>query len=406
MSGKKSQTPARFFAGIATFLGLATLNIFCWYLFFSPKGIMRLYTPMYGFSIIVVLLAAIVSLAKLCDGWPVVRDLAPGPSMGRGAALSLLSLGLAWFLMYGLFYHFIGRYGITYFSPAAIVATGETGTEIFNARENASTALVYLFTAYIWLALTWRLGFRAWPWTGEKTGTLAFSRLLAVSFLSVVAYAVLFHPHVGALFYPPQKMAAVSPWWESFAETNSAYFHLGWVVCAVAVVILSELLWEEYPWRLISGETDRTPLLRGVATFLGTILLGFMVFYAMKKGMDAYWGQPFVGGQYVDAPYFRYLHAAEMAGFVILGALIVNVYLGNLFTGTVTIVGGVIRTAVAIALGALIMWFYYAAGPLLLGTVPGIAQPEDTPLCWSFFMISFILMHKSFFAAFPLGGDS
>jgi amino acid transporter, AAT family len=406
MTGIKAISPAGYIKGVFTFLVLATLNIFCWYVFFSPKGIMRLYTPMYGFSIIVVLLAAVVTIAYLFEGWPLNKNTGSEPSMGRGAALSLLSLGLAWFIIYGLFYNFIGRFGVTYFSPAAIVATGETGSEIFNARENTSTALVYLFTAYIWMALTWRLGFRAWPWTGGKDGTVAFSRMVTVSFFSVLAYAVLFHPHVGALFYPPQKMAAVSPWWESFADTNSAYFHLGWVVCAVAVVILSELLWEEYPWRLIGGETHRSPFLRGIITFLGTVLLGCIVFFAMKKGMEVYWGKPFVGGQYLDAPYFRYLHAAEMSGFVILGALIVKVYLGNLFTGTVPIVRGIVRTFVAVVFGAAIMWFYYSAGPILLGTVQGIAQPEDTPLCWLFFMISFILMHKNFFGSFPVRGDS
>ena len=406
MTEKTVPPPAGFLKGTATFLVLAVLNISCWYLFFSPKGIMKLYTPMYGFSIIVVLLAAVVTFSDLFDGWPLAGGAGSRPSAVRGVGLTLLSLGLAWFLIFGLFYNFIGRFGITYFSPASIVATGETGSEIFNARENASTALVYLFAAYIWLALTWRLSFRAWPWDGVGAGAVAFSRLVTVSVLSMIAYAVLFHPHVGVLFYPPQKMAAVSPWWESIADTNSAYYHLGWVVCSVAIVIFSETLWEEYPWRLIGGEARKTPLLRGIATFFGTVLLGFIIFYAMKTGMEAYWGKPFVGGQYVDAPYFRYLHAAEMAGFMILGAFIVRIYLGNLFTGTNPMVRGMVRTITAAALGVLIMWFYYAAGPVVFGTVQGIAQPEDTPLCWSFFMITFMLVHKNFFNSYPLRSAS
>ena len=406
MEPKNTASPARYFNGVIALLVLATLNFASWYVFFSPKGVMRLYTPMYGFSIIVILLAAIITMSDLSEGWPLKKTADQRRSLGAGVMLTVISFGLTFFLIYGVFYNFIGRFGITYFSPASIVATGETGSEIFNARENASTALVYLFAAYIWLALTWRLCFRAWPWDRISAGAVAFSRVVTVSLLSVIAYAVLFHPHVGILFSPPQKMAAVSPWWEGIADTNSAYFHLGWLVCSVAIIIFSETLWEEYPWRLIGGGEGKNPLLRGAATFLGTLLLGFLIFYAMKKGMEVFWGIPFVGGQYLDAPYFRYLHAAEMAAFMILGALIVKIYLGNLFSGSVPAVRGMVRTVTAVALGALIMWFYYAAGPAVLGTVPGIAQPEDTPLCWSFFMISFMLVHKNFFNSFPLRGDS
>jgi hypothetical protein len=122
----------------------------------------------------------------------------------------------------------------------------------------------------------------------------------------------------------------------------------------------------------------------------------------MKKGMDLYWGAPFVGGQYLDAPYFRFLHAAEMSGFLILATFVVSIYLGNLLSGSNLIVRIVTRTIAVVILATLLMWFYYAAGPLFLGTVPGIAQPEDTPLCWSFFMISFVLMHRHFFNAAPM----
>lgn len=124
--------------------------------------------------------------------------------------------------------------------------------------------------------------------------------------------------------------------------------------------------------------------------------------YAMKAGMERYWGAPFVGGQYLDAPYFRFLHAAEMAGFLILATFVVSIYLGNLLSGSSAVVRILSRTLTALVLATLLMWFYYAAGPLFLGTVPGIAQAEDTPLCWSFFMISFVLIHRHFFNAAPL----
>ena len=386
--------------GIATFIGISALNIGAWFLFFNPKGLMRLYTPMYGFSMVVILLAMVITVNDLFDGWPLRSKAGERLSPLKGVLLVGITLLLTWAVMFGLFHNLIGRFGITYFSPSAIVATGETGSEIFNARENSSTALIYLFATYIWIAVAWKTSFRRWPWNGESLATVGFSRLMTVSFFSVLAYAVFFHPHVGYLFSPPQKLAAVAPWWESLADTGSAYYHLGWVVCTVAILIMSETLWEGYPWRIVSREEGS--LSGGLVTFFGSVATGFIMMLVMNKGMDLYWGAPFVGGQYLDAPYFRYLHAAEMAGFLILATFIVSIYLGNLLGGPNPIVKILVRTVAVAILATLLMWFYYAAGPLFLGTVPGIAQPEDTPLCWSFFMICFVLMHRHFFNAAPI----
>ncbi len=399
---KSSVSVSTYIKGLAVFAAVALLNIVAWYVFFNPKGIMRLYTPMYGFSIVVVILASVIMLGDVFDGWPLRQRQSERLSVPQGALLTMLALGLAWVIIFGFFYRFLGKFGITYFSPFSIIATGETGSEIYSARENTSTAIIYLFTAFIWIALTWKLGFRNWPWTDDKAGVVGFSRFFAISFFSIISYAVLFHPHVGFLFYPPQKLAAVSPWWEALADTNSAYVHLGWIVCAIAVVILSETLWEGYPWKALSSKKDDGSLSSGLVAFAGTVLIGFLLFLAMVKGMESYWGKPFTGGQYTDAPYFRYLHAGEMAGFIIMGALVVNIYLENLFNGSSLFARAAVRSIVAVGLGAAFMAFYYGIGPSVLGQVPGIAQPEDTPLCWTFFMVSFMLIHKNFFGSKPV----
>jgi len=91
-----------------------------------------------------------------------------------------------------------------------------------------------------------------------------------------------------------------------------------------------------------------------------------------------------------------------MSGFLILATLVVSLYLGNLITGSNLVVRLLVRTIAVLVLAVLFMWFYYAAGPLFLGTVPGIAQPEDTPLCWSFLLVSFMMIHRYFFNAAPL----
>lgn len=399
MSSKSSRRP-NYIVGILTFFGVAIFTILAWYIFFNPKGIMKLYTPMYGFAMVVTLLAMVVTLAKTFEGWPMRNNLDTSIPLVKGVGLSAISLVLTWVMMFGVFHNIIGKYGVTYFSPTAIMATGEIGTEIFNARENSSTAIIYFFAVYIWLSIAWKSSFRNWPWGSQQLSVVGFSRLMTVMSFSIIFYAIFFHPHIGYLFSPPQTLSAVAPWWENIADTSSAYFNLGWVVCTAAILVMSESLWEGYPWKLANG--DEGSLISGLFGVFGSVAAGIIMMYVMKVGMELYWGEPFIGGQYLDAPYFRYLHAAEMSGFLILATYIVSFYLGNLASEAKLIFRITMRTIAAIVIALLIMWFYYAAGPIFLGTVPGIAQPEDTPLCWTFLMLSIVMMHRYFFSGYPL----
>ena len=58
------------------FFGLINLvAVFCivwllWYVFMNPNTVMKLYTPMYGFSLVVGFLAAIVLLNNVAGGYP------------------------------------------------------------------------------------------------------------------------------------------------------------------------------------------------------------------------------------------------------------------------------------------------------------------------------------------------
>lgn len=371
-----------------------------WYLFLHPNGVMALYTPMYGFSLIVVLVSAIVLIAKVMDGYPL--DQSEMGDATRGCVLTAAALILTWMLVYGFFWGFIGRFGITYFSPHSIVLAGGTGAEIFNARENASTAIVYVFTAFLWIALLWSVGFGKWPWREATAGGRALAKLSTVGLLSTIVYVVLFHPHVSYLFYPAQTMAGVEPWWSGFAQTSSAYFNLGLLLCMVLWLVVSDLLWEGCPWAVLdpSGEGG---FARGLAALVGSVALGVVTYWILLKGMDLAWYEPFEGGQYTDAPYFRYLHAGEIAGFVILSAFIIKTYFSNIVHGKSLVVRAALRTVVAAAGGAAFYVFYYSpASTLLLGKVQGVAQPEDTPLVWTLLFLAVVMVQAEFFRGWPL----
>jgi AAT family amino acid transporter len=135
--------------------------IFCivwllWVVFMHPNAVMKLYTPMYGFSLIVVLLSAIVLMNNVAGYYPFPQSSSEGfgPFL-RGIILTAVAILLMLVLVYGLFWGFIGKFGIAYFSPQSIIASGGSGAEILVARENASTAIVYYCTAFLWFALFW-----------------------------------------------------------------------------------------------------------------------------------------------------------------------------------------------------------------------------------------------------------
>ena len=52
--------------------------------------------------------------------------------------------------------------------------------------------------------------------------------------------------------------------------------------------------------------------------------------------MNYFWDEAFVGGQYTDGPDFRYIHAGEISGFLMLAAFIWKNYfnLETIITGT------------------------------------------------------------------------
>jgi hypothetical protein len=389
--------------GLITFVAIFLIFWLLWYVFMHPNGVLKLYTPMYGFSLVVMLLCSVVLITSVANYYP----LSPGPGegvarLGRGVVLTIVAVALTIFITYGIFWNFLGKLGVAYFSPESIVASGGTGAEPFNARENASTAIIYVGTAFLWVALLWSIGFGRWPWTDTSRGVTAWSRFFAVMFFTVIVYAILFHPHVCHLFYPAQNKAGVAPWWASFAGTGSAFFSLGLILCALSWLLMSEHLWEGYPWKALEKNGEGT-FAKGIVTLVVTSILGIISCYIMLKIMNYYWMEPFEGGQYTDAPYFRYIHTGEISGFFVLATFILAVYFHNFPNLKSLWLSAIVRTVIVLIAGYLIWLFYYsAAGTYILGKVPGIAQPDDTPLVWTILFLSVIMIHTDFFDRWPM----
>lgn len=405
----QSNGPSQGASGASYLYGLINLAVvFCvvwvlWYIFMHADGVMKLYTPMYGFSLVTMLVTSVIFITKVL-GWPADADqpLPTGQAVSRGIWGTVLSLALMLFLYYVVFWSFIGKYGIAYFSPDALVAAGGTGAEPWNAREWTSTAILYWCTAFLWWALVWELGFSRWPWQQDGPAVIGFSRMVVVLLLSGVTYFLLFHPNVCHFFPEVQKMAGAAAWWESWADTSSAFFGLGVVLCTLSWVVLSDLCWEGRPWNLM-GKGGYGGLLQGLVTFFVTLALGIILVLVLWQIFNAIWMEPFVGGQYTDGPDWRFLHMGEVAGFVILFAFIWRYYFNNWPSNMSIWPRAVIRSIIAWAGGLLIYWFYYS--PLtkpVLGKVEGWAQPDDKPLVWTLLFLAVVLIQGTFFHNWPL----
>jgi hypothetical protein len=399
----KAEQQFNYFFGLINLVVVFCIVWLLWYIFMNPDAVMKLYTPMYGFSLVVGFLAAIVLLSSVADGYPfpAAATGAFGP-VKRGVLMTVTAFLLMLFLVYVFFWGFIGKFGIAYFSPQSIIASGGQGAEIFNARENASTAIVYYFTAFLLIALFWSTGFGRWPWNKVDRSVTAWSKFFTVTFFSNIVYTLLFHPHVCYLFYPAQDKAGVQSWWAEFAGTGSAFFGLGLVLCVLFWIVTSDLLWEGYPWKYLEKEGEST-WAKGVVVFIVTIALGILTLYVLMKIMNYYWDEPFVGGQYTDGPDFRFLHAGEICGFFILAAFILKNYFNNFPNLKILWLRAVIRTILAVGGGMLLHWFYYSPlATFFLAKVPGIAQPGDTPLVWTILFLSVVMVQADFFEGWPL----
>ena len=392
-----------YFFGLLNLAAVFCIVWFLWYIFMNPNTVMKLYTPMYGFSLVVVFLSGIILMTKVID-YSAFKDHLPAQDnlILRGIILTVVSFILMLFINYFIFWGFIGKFGIAYFSPDSIVAGGGIGAEPFSARENASTAVVYFFTAFLWIALFWSVGFGRWPWQKLSSGVVAWSRVFAIFFFVSIVYVVLFHPHICYLFYPAQSKAGVDPWWGELVGTGSAFFGLGLVLCILFWIIASDMLWEGYPWKWLEKDGEGT-FGKGFVTFITTFVFGMIMLFILMKIMNIVWDEAFVGGQYTDGPDFRYIHAGEIAGLFILAVFILKNYFNNFPNTGPLWLKAIIRTIIALVLGLLIYWFYYSPlATFFLAKVVGFAQPGDTPLVWGLLFLSIIMIQFEFFEGWPL----
>lgn len=394
------QTGERFnyVRGLVFLVVFALINFGLWRFFFAPThGVMKLFTPLYGLSLMAVLLGCVFCLTEIFSLTNEKRQ------VRRGAALTLGTLLIFFMAYYGFFWNLLGKYGVAYFSPQSIINAGGTGAEIWNARENSSLAITYLVASFIFVAAIWKSGLDRFPWNDATPAVAGWSRFFAVAFLATVLYAVLYHPHVTALFVPKQSFAGVEPWWEGVAMTSSAFYHLGWMMMGVAVLtLIAETLdgWPLHAMPAIGGMA----FVRLAATLGLGLGLGFLLFYLLEAVMTRAWGEPFLGGNYTDDPRFRHLHVAEIAVFAIAASHLWKLFAGNWPARAPCPACRAGRLAIVLSLTGALWLFYYgtALGPQFVDRVPGIGNVDETAMCWGLMTVAILLVQQKYFGGWPM----
>jgi len=394
-----SQTKFSYLKGFVLFVVFIIVNFVLWRIFFAPtKGVFKLFTPMYGLSLIAVFYYCLKVVAE-------VFGFGPNEQSKTFRIVPLVTAVAVYFIVYYVFFwHFLGKYGVTYFSPYAIIDTGGTGAEMWNARENSSLAILYVATSFIFVTEVWDMGMGKFPWNNNSRATAGISKIFAVSTLSILIYAVLFHPNITALFVPKQVYAGVLPWWEDAAMTSSSFYHLGWIFSGMFFLILFNTSFDGKPLSYFKKD-GQTGIVSGIAALIVTVVLGFIFMIAAESVMTYFWYEPFMGGNYTDDPRFRHLHVTEIAAFLILAQMIVNVYFNNVKNFSSNIATYFVRLLAVVFTGFLIYAFYYTSlGPVFMDRVPGVGNVDDTSLCWTIMSMTIIYVHEKYLNCYPLRG--
>lgn len=353
-----------------------TLLIFAvtWWVFQDPRGIMRFYTPYVGYNYCRWWLIILIWMAYIFDFWPFRRDwVRSAHPLQKGLVLALVSVGIMIAMIHGFFEGVLGNLAFAYFNPAQLQKLGLTD---FYSTEYAAQACMMFAVIASWISPAWLVAARG-PAVGGAFPTRARVQHLARHVLPQPAH--LFHDHAqphGILYYPWQYFTAICPpYWEHFAETVSANFHVAWIMCCTVVVWFMEGIWERFPFTMI-----KTPWLRRLALFFGIIGHPRGRCACSSGTCRSSCGATPSADTARRGPDWRWLHVGETAIFFLVPALFLQFYCGNWPNRFSTPINVLVRSLLVTLGGIAIYCLYYKYAHFVLGTQKGFSHPQQFPM--------------------------
>ncbi len=376
-------------------LGIATITL--WWIFFSNNGIFKLYTPLLGFSLLIWMLLIIMWHVEFFNYWPFNKTfLASSHPLKKGGIFFGITLLLYLIIIFGFLFFIIGKYGVTYFNWNSLNTYGKLGQDVLSTRETTSWSYICLSVPFLWLTTVLIVGIGKDIWPNDPQPAQGLANWLLMAIFSIPLFLIFFHPHIGSMFYPAQVYTAVPPWWKQIAQTNSAEYGLGILFCTVIIIFITLQLWEGRPWTLVKKQPWRV-----LFVLIGGLILGYLFFKVQLYIMDYFWDEAYIGGQN-DANFgWRYSHTVTMGNFILVPAIILNTYFGQIFSGMKLWLKGIISTCASVILGLGFAWCYYAWAPVLLGVCPGVSHPSENPSAFLLMIIVLVNIHDHFMDRWP-----
>ncbi len=384
-------------SGLMNLIFLSAAVFAVWWVVFSNAGIFKLYTPLLGFSLVIWTLLILLWQSELFDFWPLSKSfLEKGNPLAKGVTLTGMLVVIYLVLVIGIIFFVMGKLGITYFNWNSLAEYGEFGQDPTSARETASWAMLSLSVPFFLISVWFMFGIGKDLFPELKQPKRGFAMWSIAAVFSIYLYFIFFHPHLGSMFYPKQVYTAVPPWWESFAQTNSAEYSLGILFCSVVGVFYVFHLWDGWPYTMIQKQPWRFIFF---AAF--SLIIGYAIFRIQLSIFDYLWYEAYVGGQNEANFGWRYSHTVTMANFVLVVALVQNIFFGQAYDSLNRIVRSITKTVVALVGGLAFAWAYYAWGPTLLGVCEGVSHPSENAAAFLIMVINLIMIQDYFMDRWP-----
>jgi len=384
-----------FSSGIVNVVVMLAVFMVLWRIFMDPRGIFRMYTPLYGYAYVQWLLVSVLVTQLVLRYWPLqdAAFLAGRHPLVKGTAFFAISVLLMLFMVDGVFKNFIGNLSIPYFSEETLLRLKQNA---FNAREYSHQAITMFGGLTALIIPIWVLHLNNWP-AGELPRSGGYiTSFMMILFCATIGYFALYHPHLGILFYPWQTYAAAVPWWEKFARTLHSNFNLGLMMSWTAALWIIQVTYEGYPFKLIEKQPQRA-----LAGIFGTLLFGIILFGGFHLLQEVAWGEPVRGGKLIGAVDWRYLHSGETSLFMLLISLIWGFYFKNWPRQYSLEMNFLIRTIIVGAGTFLFYTFYYKFNAGILGQQQGYSNPLQFPLAATSLIVALLLAHSWFFDMWP-----